>query len=156
VSRAVARRLLPTSAIVFAAAAAVSALVVATPAAGEPRAAGKKVIVADSDYGPMLWTAGRQALYIFARDRGRGPTCYGDCARAWPPLFTRGKPIAGAGVRPGLLGTVRRRGGARQVTYNGKPLYTYAHEEPGEVLCHNVNLNGGLWWVIGPNGKRRP
>jgi hypothetical protein len=24
------------------------------------------------------------------------------------------------------------------------------------VRCHNVNLNGGLWWVVGPDGKRRP
>jgi hypothetical protein len=24
-----------------------------------------------------------------------------------------------------------------------KPLYFYAHEEPGEVLCHNVDLSGG-------------
>jgi hypothetical protein len=42
------------------------------------------------------------------------------------------------------------------VTYAGKPLYHYAHERAGQVVCHNVNLNGGLWWVIGPNGKRRP
>lgn len=27
---------------------------------------------------------------------------------------------------------------------------------PGEVRCHNVDLNGGLWWVVGPDVKRRP
>ena len=64
--------------------------------------------------------------------------------------------VAGNGVRKALLGTTRRRDGRRQVTYNGRPLYYYAHEGPGQVLCHNVNLNGGLWWVVGPNGKRRP
>ncbi|HZL04366.1 MAG TPA: hypothetical protein VFE45_02915 [Coriobacteriia bacterium] len=42
------------------------------------------------------------------------------------------------------------------MTYAGRPLYYYAHEGPGRVLCHNVHLNGGLWWVVGPNGKRRP
>jgi hypothetical protein len=42
------------------------------------------------------------------------------------------------------------------VTYAGKPLYFYDHEGPGEVRCHNVDLNGGLWWVVGPDGKRRP
>jgi hypothetical protein len=41
------------------------------------------------------------------------------------------------------------------VTHAGKPLYYYAHEAPGEVRCHNVDLNGGFWWVIGPNDKRR-
>ena len=35
------------------------------------------------------------------------------------------------------------------MTYAGKPLYFYAHEGPGEVRCHNVDLNGGLWWVVG-------
>jgi hypothetical protein len=23
------------------------------------------------------------------------------------------------------------------------------------VLCHNVNLNGGYWWVLAPSGERR-
>ena len=41
------------------------------------------------------------------------------------------------------------------MTYAGQPLYYYAHEGPGQVLCHNVYLNGGLWWVVGPSGKRR-
>lgn len=34
-------------------------------------------------------------------------------------------------------------------------LYYYAHETAGQVRCHTVDLNGGLWWVIGPNGKSR-
>jgi predicted lipoprotein with Yx(FWY)xxD motif len=59
-------------------------------------------------------------------------------------------------VRRSLLGSIRRRDGRRQVTYAGKPLYYYAHEGPGQVLCHNVKLNGGLWWVVGANGARRP
>ena len=82
--------------------------------------------------------------------------CYGECAEAWPPVYTDGDPQAGTGVEESLMGTVRRRDGRLQVTYAGKPLYLYAHEAPGEVRCHNVNLNGGLWWVVGPDGKRRP
>ena len=41
------------------------------------------------------------------------------------------------------------------MTYAGKPLYFYVNEGPGEVRCHNVFLNGGTWWVVGPDGKRR-
>src|SRR5688500_10178610 len=104
----------------------------------------------------MLWGPGRQAVYIFQKERDCKPRWYGDCAVAWPPVYTDGKPVAGAGIKKSLLGTVKRRGGRRQVTYAGKPLYYYAHEGAGQVLCHNVFLNGGLWWVIGPNGKRRP
>ena len=58
--------------------------------------------------------------------------------------------------RPRNTPVSARRDGRKQVTYAGKPLYFYAHEEPGEVRCHNVDLNGGLWWVVGPDGKRRP
>ena len=104
----------------------------------------------------MLWGPGRQAIYIFQRDRRDLSRCYGECARLWPPVYAEGKPRAGAGTKASLLGATRRKDGRRQVTYAGKPLYYYAHESADEVLCHNVELNGGLWWVVGPNGKRRP
>jgi predicted lipoprotein with Yx(FWY)xxD motif len=119
-------------------------------------AAGTTVTLRDSDFGPMLFDAGRQAIYIFERDsRGRS-VCYGECAEAWPPVLTDGAPKADDGVKASLLGTIERRDGHRQVTYAGRPLYFYAHEDPGVVLCHNVNLNGGYWWAVGADGKRRP
>jgi predicted lipoprotein with Yx(FWY)xxD motif len=127
----------------------------AATAATRERRAGTRVRVRRSEFGRMLFDSNRQAIYIFERDRKRRSACYGDCARAWPPVFTDGEPVAGKGVKERLLGTIRRRSGKRQVTYAGKPLYFYAHEAPGEVLCHNVNLNGGFWWVVGPDGKRR-
>jgi predicted lipoprotein with Yx(FWY)xxD motif len=119
-------------------------------------AAGTKLMVRGSQFGPMLWGPKRQAVYAFQRDRRNVSRCYRQCAREWPPVFTRGRPVAGRGVRASLLGTTRRRGGRRQVTYAGRPLYYYAHEGPSEVLCHNVTLNGGLWWVVGPGGNPRP
>jgi predicted lipoprotein with Yx(FWY)xxD motif len=65
---------------------------------------------------------------------------------------------AGGGERSARVAArhTRRRDGRRQVTYRGRPLYYYAHEGAGQVRCHNVDLNGGLWWVIGPDGRRRP
>jgi predicted lipoprotein with Yx(FWY)xxD motif len=47
---------------------------------------------------------------------------------------------------------MRRSDGQLQVTYNGRPLYFYEHEGPGEIRCHNVDLHGGLWWVVTPSG----
>jgi predicted lipoprotein with Yx(FWY)xxD motif len=119
-------------------------------------AGGTKITARRSPFGKMLWGPNRQAVYIFQRDKRGKSRCYSECAEAWPPLYTRGRPVAGSGVRKSLLGTTRRRNGRLQVTYAGNPLYYYAHEGPGQVLCHNVDLNGGFWWVIGPNGKRRP
>jgi predicted lipoprotein with Yx(FWY)xxD motif len=132
---------------------------VSTQANAEPATkAGKgtKIKVGDSEFGRMLFGSNNRAIYVFENDPRGKTVCYGECAEAWPPVLTKGKPRAGKGVRKSLLGTVRRRNGRRQVTYAGKPLYFYANEAPGEVRCHNVNLNGGFWWVIGPNGKRRP
>ena len=118
--------------------------------------AGTRITVSRSEFGPMVWGPKRQAIYVFQRDGFKRTRCYGECASAWPPVYTSGSPVAGKGARRSLLGTIRRRDGRLQVTYRGRPLYYYAHEGSGEVRCHNVHLNGGLWWVIGADGKRRP
>ena len=117
---------------------------------------GTTITLARSEFGSMLFGPSRQAVYVFQNDRKGESVCYDECAEAWPPVFTKGKPKAGKGVADSLLGTTKRRDGKLQVTYAGRPIYFYAHEGPGEVRCHNVNLNGGLWWVVGPDGRRRP
>jgi predicted lipoprotein with Yx(FWY)xxD motif len=115
-----------------------------------------EIAVGESEFGEMLFDSNKQAIYIFEKDPKGESACYGDCAEAWPPVFSDGQPVAGDGVKDSLLGTTTRRDGKLQVTYDGQPLYYYAHEKPGEVRCHNVNLNGGFWWVVGPDGRRRP
>ncbi len=125
------------------------------PETSPARATGTTITLGQSEFGSMLFDSKRQAIYIFQRDPKGKTACYGECAEAWPPVYTEGAPEAGPGVKPSLLGTVKRRDGRLQVTYADQPLYFYVNEGPGEVRCHNVNLNGGLWWVIGPDGKRR-
>ena len=117
---------------------------------------GTTITVGDSDFGSMLFDSNKQAIYVFENDRKGRTVCYGACAEAWPPVLTDGEPKPGKGVRASLLGTIKRRDGTLQVTYAAKPLYFYAHEGRDEVRCHNVNLNGGYWWVVGPDGRRRP
>jgi predicted lipoprotein with Yx(FWY)xxD motif len=110
--------------------------------------------VGDSDYGRVLFDGSNRALYAFTRDRRGGPsTCYGACAAAWPPYLVSGKLTAGAGTRRSLFGTSRRRDGRRQLTYRGRPLYYYAHDGVGQVLCQNVREFGGLWLVVRPSGE---
>jgi predicted lipoprotein with Yx(FWY)xxD motif len=116
-------------------------------------AKGTEVVLGDSEFGEMLYDANDQAIYVFERDTTEESVCYDECAAAWPPVVTSGDPVAGAGVDASLLGTTARRDGAVHVTYCGKPLYYYAHEAPGEVRCHNVDLNGGFWWVVGADGE---
>ncbi len=93
-----------------------------------------------------------EAFYLFGKDRGPS-RCYGSCARAWPPVLTKGGPVAVGGVKQKLLGTTRRKNGRKQVTYAGHPLYYYVDDAPGRILCHDVSEFGGLWRVVKPNGR---
>jgi predicted lipoprotein with Yx(FWY)xxD motif len=112
------------------------------------------LVVRSSSFGPTLFAGNGRALYAFTRDTRTGPSrCYGDCAVAWPVYFAGASLRAGVGVKKSLLGSVRRKDGRRQVTYNGWPLYFYAHEKAGEVLCQNVRTHGGTWLVVRASGK---
>ncbi len=113
---------------------------------------GTRVKSGGSQFGTMLYNRKKQAIYAFDKETGKKSRCYGACAKAWPPVLTKGRPTAGGKVKAALLGTTKRRNGTRQVTYDGQPLYYYAHEGRGEVRCHNVFGFGGLWQVVGPNG----
>jgi len=83
------------------------------------------LIVQKSAIGYVLAAADGQVVYTYGKDsKGSAPTCTGSCATTWPPLT--GKPLASqADKLPGTLGTVSDANGAKQVTYNGLPLYTF-------------------------------
>jgi predicted lipoprotein with Yx(FWY)xxD motif len=117
-------------------------------------AARATLTVRSTRFGRVLFAGNGRVLYGFTRDRRGGPSqCYGACARAWPVYFAGRQTLrAGAGVKRSMIGTVRRRDGRRQITYNGWPLYYYAHEGPGEIKCQNVDEFGGLWLVVRPSG----
>jgi predicted lipoprotein with Yx(FWY)xxD motif len=126
---------------------------------GDARAASADLAVStltvrSTRYGRILFDGRNRVLYAFTRDRRGGPSrCYGACAEAWPVYYSTGMVVrAGDGVTKRRIGTTRRRDGRRQVTYGGWPLYYYAHEGPGQVLCQNVEEFGGLWLVVRPNG----
>ncbi|MGH2957750.1 MAG: COG4315 family predicted lipoprotein [Solirubrobacterales bacterium] len=116
-------------------------------------AAGTTIKTADSQFGPVLFDGSDQAIYFFDKEKSANSECYDACAEAWPPVLTEGEPQAGGSVKAGLLGTTQRDDGTTQVTYNGRPLYFYAHEGKGEVTCHNVDEFGGLWLAVDPAGN---
>ena len=121
-----------------------------------PAATGIAITTAGSDFGTMLFDQPGQAIYLFEKETAGRPDCYDDCAVAWPPVLTAGAPQAAGDVRPDLLGTVPRDDGSMQVAYAGHPLYYYAHEGPGQVLCHDVVEFGGRWLVVTPEGTPAP
>lgn len=110
----------------------------------------------DSEYGTMLFDERGQAIYLFDKETSDRAECYDECATEWPPVLTDGPPEAVGSVDAGLLGTTERDDGSLQVTYNDHPLYFYADEDPGEVLCHDVDDFGGTWLVVTPEGEAAP
>jgi predicted lipoprotein with Yx(FWY)xxD motif len=127
--------------------AALVALGVASAPMAGPQAAPVKRLKA-AGFGFVLARADRQALYYWQVEKKAGGKvrCTGACAAAWPPLLVKSRaavPAHVAGIK-GTFGVVRRPNGKLQVTYNRLPVYTYAHEGPGQVLCNNVDG----WFVV--------
>jgi predicted lipoprotein with Yx(FWY)xxD motif len=117
-------------------------------------AGGAGVQAHSSQYGRVLFDQRGFVLYGFTADSRAGSRCYGTCAKAWPPLLVERSARALAGVDRSKLGTVTRRGGAKQVTYAGHPLYYYVGDtKRGQILCQNAREYGGLWLVVAPSGK---
>lgn len=120
--------------------------IVAPTVTGTPQAPAAKPLVsklrAPNLGATVLARANKQALYYWNREKRNGPIrCTGACARAWPPYILgkdRVVPAKIAGYK-GRFGVVKRPDGRRQLTYNGRPLYTYANEGRGVVLCDNVD-----------------
>lgn len=106
-----------------------------------------------TNLGPILVNSRGHTLYLFAKDKNGKSACSGSCAKFWPPLLSQGKPTAGVGVKPSLIGTTRRSNGSRQVTYNRHPLYTYALDKrSGQTRGEGNSLFGAKWYAVSARG----
>jgi predicted lipoprotein with Yx(FWY)xxD motif len=95
-------------------------------------------------------------LYAFTKDSRNKDVCVTikGCLGAWPALTSSDRPIAGAGVKARLIGTINVRGVGRQVTYNGFPLYTYVGDSrPGQTYYVNFFQFSGRWPALNAAGQ---
>lgn len=95
-------------------------------------------------------------LYVFAPDAPNKSTCYGTCARYWPPVMVPAgtKPAAKMPGIAGTFGVAMRRDGAQQLTYDRAPLYTFLEDKDGgDAYGQGVFASGGYWWVVVAAGK---
>lgn len=106
--------------------------------------------IVDQKLGRVLTTPGKQAIYVWNKEPMGKVRCTGACAKAWPPVLVKAGVVVPMHVKGimGELGTVRRPNGARQLTFNKRALYTYAHENPSQVLCNNVDG----WFAVKVHG----
>jgi predicted lipoprotein with Yx(FWY)xxD motif len=123
-------------------------------AAGSPTATPSTVALAGSPLGNVLVDGTGRTVYLFEQDTSTASRCYDVCAVAWPPVLTSAPPTAGAFVSGGDLGTSPRRDGTAQVTYHGHPLYRFGGDRrPGDTTGQGLDAFGGLWYVLGADGR---
>lgn len=101
-------------------------------------------VVHDPNLGHFLAGPTGMTLYYFRADGAGRSNCYNECTQAWPPLLA-GQADTGGWAGPGTFGEVARDDGARQIAYNGRPLYYFMGDfRPGETGGQGVN---SAWWV---------
>lgn len=130
----------------------------AAGAAAATHIAHKKVVPtvslrSTSAYGKILVNGKGATLYLWVKDKNDKSACGGACLAVWPFVLISGKPIAGPGVNPKLLGTIKVKGG-NEVTYNKHPLYTFVSDtKPGVISGEGNTTFGGPWWLVSPAGN---
>jgi predicted lipoprotein with Yx(FWY)xxD motif len=123
------------------------------PKTADGRAA--TVGVSNDNLGKILVNSQGRTLYLFGADSGTTSNCSGACAVNWPPLKAAGKPTIGSGANASLVSTTTRPDGARQVTYNGHPLYLFKGDnKAGDTNGQGINAFGGYWYALSPTGDQ--
>jgi predicted lipoprotein with Yx(FWY)xxD motif len=100
----------------------------------------------------LTGTAGR-ALYLWVADGHDQSACSGACAKVWPPVTAASLPAVSGAARASKLGTITRSDGAKQVTYQGHPLYYYVSDSTsGMIHGQGSDSFGAKWWLVTPSG----
>ena len=119
------------------------------PSESASAAAGAEIKLADSSLGQIIVDAEGKTLYMFTPDEAGTPTCYDECATAWPPLT--GEVTAGSGLDASKLTVVDRTDGSKQVKYGNWPLYYFANDaKAGDTNGQGLNSK---WYVVGADGE---
>jgi predicted lipoprotein with Yx(FWY)xxD motif len=107
-----------------------------------------------ANLGIILFDFDGRTLYTFGKDQNGKSSCYGACAKRWPPALTEGKPLAQGEASAAKLRATKRRDGGVQLVYAGHPLYYYSGDKGGaEYNGQGVRDFGSQWYVIRPSGQ---
>jgi predicted lipoprotein with Yx(FWY)xxD motif len=111
-----------------------------TPTSAGTTSAKTTVAVATTKLGKVLVDSTGMTLYTSAGDTTPGASsCTGACATIWPPLAATAAPTYAAGLTASKFTTITRSDATLQLSYNGKPLYTFASDKaPGDTTGQGV------------------
>jgi predicted lipoprotein with Yx(FWY)xxD motif len=133
----------------------VTIAVAATTGGSGSNAAGATVSVKSiPGHGIVLVDAKGRALYRSEQEQRGMVLCTGPCLSFWQPLTVSSTPKGKA--LHGKLAVVKRPDGGRQVTYQGRLLYSFKLDKPGNVTGDGFkDAFGGRsfkWHVVRPVG----
>ena len=123
-------------------------------------ATGQTVSVADVEgVGDVLVDPQGDALYSPDQESGGKVLCTDACTSIWVPLtVSAGDQPTGSSEVKAKLGVVMRPDGASQVTFEGKPLYTFVEDGgPGTVTGNGFSDSFGgtsFTWHVAATGTR--
>jgi predicted lipoprotein with Yx(FWY)xxD motif len=110
------------------------------------RVGGKRVLAAANGHTLYSLSVEKKGRFVCTQSSG--------CLALWKPLLV---PSGGSVVGPVKLGSIKRPEGTRQVTYRGRPLYTFAEDSgPGKANGEGFK-DVGTWHAAKlPKSKRKP
>jgi predicted lipoprotein with Yx(FWY)xxD motif len=114
-------------------------------------ATGVVLKTASTSLGTVVVASDGKTVYAFdkdTKDSGKS-ACYTGCSGLWPAVTATGSSPTATGVTA-KLGTITRSDGTKQITLDGRPLYTYAGDSGAGAVSGQGFM--GIWWVVTPAG----
>jgi predicted lipoprotein with Yx(FWY)xxD motif len=110
----------------------------------------------------VLATADGRTLYLSDQENGKALCTSSECTAVWLPLTVAANTTpTGPSQLSGMLGSLKRPDGKAQVTFDGKPLYTFSFDHgSGTVGGDNQHDSFGgtdfTWHVATAGGAPAP
>ncbi len=126
-----------------------TAKVLADTAASPVTEATTLLIAHDPALGDYFTDGEGRTVYLFTKDAAIfSSACTGDCLTNWPPVPAPSGRLTLPPTAFGELAPMNGNDGAKQLAFNGIPLYYFAGDtEPGQINGQGV---GGVWWIVAP------
>jgi predicted lipoprotein with Yx(FWY)xxD motif len=155
------RRVLPRAASVALALGGLTSSILVAGSAGGATSKAKSLVISTTT-NPKYGTILVSGTTLYTLMTATKTPCGVKCLKVWPRvLLPKGvkQAKAGSGVDATKLGTVKRRGGAFQVTYAGKALYWFYEDSRPNQVKGDVKDKWGTWSVVtmtAANGSLQP
>jgi predicted lipoprotein with Yx(FWY)xxD motif len=94
---------------------------------------------------PVLADGDGRTTYVTVDDRLGVSSCLDVCAQTWPPVTD----AADLGLEPDRLTTISRSDGSPQLAVDGRPIYRFEQDDPGEASGQGVS---GAWFALAADG----